>query len=542
MNFFRFLRKESQDNCVRLIVVAVVAGIINSVLVAIIITSASSAKPGSLQIRNFVLFGLSFGAFVYCRHYTLDRTGTLAERIITKVRLRIVNKIRHSNLLHYERLGRSHIYTTLAQDTLSLSQSATLIANSFSSAIMVVFACAYIGFLSKPAFFLSLLCIVAGLWVYYRRRKTINAMLQKSTEKENEFFDHMNHLLAGFKEVKMHQARNEDLYENFISKTALESEKLKVETSNQFAVVAIFSQSFFYILLAAIIFIIPSYSTGDTSAIGPSAAVILFIIGPLSEVVSTAPFISRSNVAVANIERLEGVLDTNESSPVPVELAGLAPIMGFRNLVCDHLTFRYGNGGNDGFSIGPIDLTLTAGEILFIAGGNGSGKSTFLKVLTGLYPSQSGTIHLDGRLITPVNLDQYRSLFSTIFTDFHLFDRLYGLDDPDPGELQALLEQMELHDKTNVKERKFITTNLSTGQRKRLALIVANLEHRPILLFDEVAADQDPHFRKLFYEVLLPLWQSQGKTMIVVTHDDNYFKAAGRILKMADGKLQPYPA
>jgi len=78
---------------------------------------------------------------------------------------------------------------------------------------------------------------------------------------------------------------------------------------------------------------------------------------------------------------------------------------------------------------------------------------------------------------------------------------------------------------------------LSTGQRKRLALISSLLEDRPIVMFDEWAADQDPHFRKHFYEDIIPSLRASGKTILAVSHDDNYWHVADRVLKMEYGQF-----
>jgi putative ATP-binding cassette transporter len=128
-------------------------------------------------------------------------------------------------------------------------------------------------------------------------------------------------------------------------------------------------------------------------------------------------------------------------------------------------------------------------------------------------------------------------LFSAIFSDFHLFEKLHGLSAVDPERVNALLRLMEISDKTAFSEGHFTNTHLSTGQRKRLALVVSYLEDKPIYVFDEVAADQDPQFRRYFYETLLPELKSAGKTVVVVSHDDRYFQAGDRVLQMDYGKL-----
>jgi putative ATP-binding cassette transporter len=190
------------------------------------------------------------------------------------------------------------------------------------------------------------------------------------------------------------------------------------------------------------------------------------------------------------------------------------------------------------FVLGPLDLTFHPGELVFLVGGNGCGKSTLAKILAGLYVPEAGEIRLDGRLITDKNRDEYRQLFSAVFADFYLFENLLGLNRPNV-DVQAgeYLELLHLQHKVKVRDGVLSTTAVSQGQRKRLALLTAYVEDRPFYLFDEWAADQDPYFKGVFYTQLLPELKSRGKTVLVISHDDKYFDVADRIIKMDYGKL-----
>jgi putative ATP-binding cassette transporter len=198
--------------------------------------------------------------------------------------------------------------------------------------------------------------------------------------------------------------------------------------------------------------------------------------------------------------------------------------------------FRNDNG-EPSFSMGPVSLEITAGKIVFFTGGNGSGKTTLIKALVGLYEIQSGTIEYNGRLVTSDDLRSYRNQFAAIFSDYHLFRRFYGLGEVDPQEAQELIELFQLSDKTSVSDGEFLTQNLSTGQRKRLALIVAILEKRPIMILDEWAADQDPEYRKIFYQIILPRLRDEGRTILAITHDEQYFDLSDHRYHLIDGKL-----
>ena len=185
----------------------------------------------------------------------------------------------------------------------------------------------------------------------------------------------------------------------------------------------------------------------------------------------------------------------------------------------------------------PVDLTIRKGELIFITGGNGSGKSTLIKILAGLTYPTSGSMRVNHREIGPETYDEYRNLISIIFGDFHLFKRLYGVDLGDGEKARRLMEHMEIQEKTQLISDEFSTVQLSTGQRKRLALVVSLLEERSIYILDEWAADQDPQFRRKFYRELLPEMKRDGKTVIAVTHDDQYFDVADRCLHMVEGRL-----
>jgi putative ATP-binding cassette transporter len=213
------------------------------------------------------------------------------------------------------------------------------------------------------------------------------------------------------------------------------------------------------------------------------------------------------------------------------------------NVVLDlsNVRFQYESGQTADrypFILGPVNMTVTAGEVLFIVGGNGSGKSTLVKLLAGLYSPVEGDIRLGGELISDENRDWYRQHFSVVFSDFYLFDELLGEKRPDADERSnALLQDLELAHKVSVTNRAFSTVNLSQGQRKRLAMLTAIIEDRPINIFDEWAADQDPHYKEIFYSRLLPRLKSEGKTVIVITHDDRYFDYCDRVIKLEDGKV-----
>jgi putative pyoverdin transport system ATP-binding/permease protein len=310
--------------------------------------------------------------------------------------------------------------------------------------------------------------------------------------------------------------------------------KTEIKSSTSF----LYTRSFFFILIACVVFLLPKMSSTETTTITAIVAVVLFSIGPLGQIVLGIPFFTKAELAVAGIkqleERLDEISDVKETSPE----SRIAAKRTFQSLRLEQMSFSYTDPeGQQTFTVGPIDMTIGKGELIIIAGGNGSGKTTLLKLIAGLYYPQSGSMFLDEVLVKPSNYEHYRKLFSIILSDFHIFDRMYGLDDIDYEQLGYLMDKMQLSKKTAYIDGRFTNLDLSAGQKKRLALVTSYLDDKPILIFDEIAADLDPEFRSYYYDVHLKQLRESGKTIIVVSHDDRYFHMGDRFFKMDYGRI-----
>ncbi len=302
----------------------------------------------------------------------------------------------------------------------------------------------------------------------------------------------------------------------------------------------VFVVSFFYVLVASVVFVLPALVPTFDEVVVKLTTAMLFLIGPLSNLINLAAVIAQSNCAVDNIDALESQLKQTLDDTPEAERRPIAKGRDFERLQLTDVAFEYRTDHAEMgavFRVGPITASFKSGEIVFITGGNGSGKSTFMKLLAALYHPSSGQVVFNDKPVTPANVQSYRERISAIFSDFHLFAKFYGLRDVAPSAVDDLLVRLKIADKTAYENGRFTNMDLSTGQRKRLALLISYLEDREIYLFDEWAADQDPVFKKYFYEVLLRDLKSRKKTVIAVTHDDNYHYAADRLLRMDYGKF-----
>ena len=535
----RLLRRDSTRFGGELAAIVTVSGLASALLLAIINAAAENASNAAANGRIFWMFAIVIAVFIVTQRHILFTSTVEVERLLHEVRVRLSGLVRQSELLPLEQIGRSEIYASVNRETVAISQAAATIIIACQSAVMVLFSTMYLAWLSLTAFLLTALLTWLALRIHFRRSAEYNRQLQEATEREDDFFDALTHLLDGFKEVKMSRARADDLSSRLteISSTV---GNLKTRAGTSFAGHYVFAQVAFYMLIASIVFLLPRVSLTYSSVVIKATAAVLFIIGPLSSLVGAIPIFARANVAAGNIESLERELVA--AAPAEREDGGDRPVGPFEAITLEDVSFRYHDREGAGlFAVGPMTLTIPSGELLFVIGGNGSGKSTFLKVLTGLYPPLVGAIRLDRTTVTAADAVWYRNHFSVIFSDYHLFDRLYGLRDVDPSRVNELLRQMQLDTKTRFEKGCFSTLELSNGQKKRLALVVSMLEDRPIMVFDEVAADQDPVFRRYFYQEILPGFKRQGKTVIAVTHNDRYFGIADRVLRMDYGQFVPSP-
>ena len=534
MSFFQLVRREMQGSPTRLLVMSGIGGASNAAILSAV-NSGAQAAGGRAAFWSAALFVVAVLLFIKSQHYILISATVEIEAIIHKLRVRLMDKVRHSELVPLDTIGRAAIVAAITRDTATLTQATSIIAFAAQSAVLIFFVSLYIAYLSLLAFGLTILVIGAAALLIHLKAHDITTGQRAAGEWDHRLFDRLTDLLDGFKEVRLNKARSDDLFDDIVevSRTAA---NIKIRTQSETFKRVVFSQSSVYILLGAIVFVAPVLADIQPETLAKTTTATLFVVGACFGFVQSIPILTAANAAADNVERLEARL-----GGAAIEAASEQQLNRFEQIDMRGVVFRYTDKYSEAvFQVGPVDFTLRRGELVFITGGNGSGKSTFLRVLAGLYKPDSGEITFDGLRLTDHTRDLYRSLFAAIFVDYHLFQRLYGIADPNPLEIDQLLAQFRLSDKTRLVNNEFTNTDLSGGQRKRIALIVSLLEKRPIFLLDEWTAEQDPDFRRKFYDELLPALMRDGATIVAITHDDRYLKELtlpARSLRMDEGRF-----
>jgi putative ATP-binding cassette transporter len=512
-------------------------GASNAIILAALNSGLQAAGAGNVSLWSAALFVISLVLFIKTQHYILIATTVEIEAIIHRVRIRLMDQVRHSEMIPLDAIGRAEIVAAITKDTGTLTQATNMIAFAGQGAVLIVFVAIYVAYLSLMAFGLAIVIVGASAVLFHAKSRELAEGTREAGDWENRLFDRLIDLLDGFKEVRLNRARSNDLFDDVVE-VSRKAANIKIRTQSETFKRLVFAQSSMFVLLGAMVFAVPTLSATEGSSIAKTTTALMFVVGACFGLVQTIPVLTAANAAADNMQRLEERLRAIAAS---AEIDAIEAPKRFETIEMRNVVFRYIDKFSEAvFQIGPVDFTLRAGELVFITGGNGSGKSTFLKVLAGLYQPDSGKITLDGVRVDDSTRDAYRALIAAIFVDYHLFQRLYGIADPDPAEVDRLLAEFRLRDKTRLSDGEFRTLDLSAGQRKRLALIVSLLEKRPILLLDEWTADQDPEFRRKFYYDLLPGLRQAGVTMVVITHDDRYLDELdlpARRLRMDEGRF-----
>lgn len=524
LGLLRFYRREIPGPKALVLAMAPLSAIAQGLLLSILNGAVAGRERSGWTLAGFAL---ALAVYLGTSYVTMYKATEMTGRMAHSLRLRLCRKLAGSDLRSVERYGRGEIYSHITRDIERLTSTALAIPGALHSALLLVFCIAYIGWHSLLGMVAMLLALALGVGTYLMQERRANAHLQIAWAEEAAFFDMVDDELSGFKELKVNAARQSGL----LAAMEERSDRFRVHLARTrllFFFSFLCSHSFLYGAIAAIALLPPDWLAGDSAANFEMLTAILFSIDPIRSVVEFIEPANHASVAMDKLGRLETLLD-DAAEPAA---AAQAPRPSPPAITLAGLTLR-----QEDFTIGPIDLDLPPGSVTFIAGGNGSGKTSLLKGLTALYPAESGEILVDGRPLDPAGRADHRQLFETIFADFHLLQRLYGREAASVRAVEPLIDRFGLIGKTGFSAGAFTHRDLSTGQRKRLALIALLLEEKPILVLDEFAADQDPAFRTFFYRTLIPELRAQGRTVVAATHDDAYFECCDQLVKMDMGRI-----
>ena len=516
------------------IVLSVASGVANTALIALVNRVINTPAPDTSLLLLFLGICVAFPVLRYAGDWLLIH---LTESATLHLRTSLCARMLAVPLRRLEEMGAARLNGVLVNDLPTVSGTMALIPLLSLNLTVVVGCLVFMGFLSWKMLIGVLVFLVAGVVAYQVPLLRGHVHFQAVREKGDDLFRHFRSLTDGVKELKLHEERRRAFLEEQLQGTAVEVQGHAVAAQRAFSSAVSWGQVLIFLLIGVVAFVLPAFTPVERQVLTGFTFAILYMVGPMQAILNAMAPLSRAIVAMDRVEQMGMQLD--EAARPEHGLLPSVPAAEWRSLELEGVTHTYlSERDGSAFTLGPIDLSFRPGEIVFVTGGNGSGKTTFAKLLTGLYTPESGRVRLDGATVEGAAPERYHALFSTVFSDFYLFDSLLGLRREGLDD-QALhyLRELQLDHKVRVEGGNLSTTELSQGQRKRLALLTAYLEDRPIYLFDEWAADQDPHFKDVFYHQLLPALRARGKTVFAISHDDRFYHVANRLIKLDSGRV-----
>jgi putative ATP-binding cassette transporter len=523
----------------RLLVLAVLAGIISGAANTALLADINAALNNTeYQKSTLALIFIGLCLLVPLTRIVAELLlAHLGQGALYKLRMDLSRQILGVPLRRLEEVGAPKLMAALTDDVPAITNIVTVIPILCINIAVAISCLVYMAFLSWPLFLAVLAIIVIGIVSYQLPvAKSFQYMTLARREGDN-LFTHFRALTEGIKELKIHADRRKAFLNENLQTTAGNFRRHNIAALTIYTIASSWGQMLVFVVIGLLLFVLAGWFNITASVMTGFTLTILYLMTPLQVVMNTLPNMGRANVALNNVEELGLSLVSSPTEEDSQKLLGTGA--SWKSLELSEVTHSYQREGEESlFILGPINLSMRPGELIFLTGGNGSGKTTLAKLLIGLYTPESGEIRLDGQPIVGEMTDYYRQHFSVVFSDYFLFDTLLGLNAEQlDAKAHEYLRQLQLDHKVKVTDGTFSTTELSQGQRKRLALLTAYLEDRPIYLFDEWAADQDPHFKEIFYYQILPDLKARGKTVIAITHDDRYYHVGDRIIKLDSGQI-----
>jgi putative ATP-binding cassette transporter len=534
-SLFGFLVRDGNLLRSPVLVYAVLASVTRSGMIFAINALAAST---AIAAGNVALLAVSIVTTLIFSHFARVASFQLVETTKRRLRIRLSQQLLDTRADFFARHDQGKIYSIVTHEVNQISHASVNFIQSIEAMLLIAFCIPYLFYLSWPSGLATLLAVLFGSAGYVLAQKPAQVSAEAASRAEWQFFDRINDVLRGFKELRLRSRRKDDL-QGDIADLATRERALKIKAERFFSLGQVAAQGVMMGLLCMIVVGLPLLASVETATVLQVLTVVLLTYGPVETVMGNLASFSRAVVARRLIGALERELEADAELRRPSDSSARANA-GFSRIELKGVTTTLSSPGSrdaERFIVGPLDLVLEPGEVVFVCGGNGAGKSTFISLLTGLRAPDSGQILLDGVAVTPETLDGYRGLFSAVFSEFHLFPRLYGLDEDERERVSPNLARLDLGHRVRVEDGAFSTLALSSGQKRRLALSITMAERRPIIVLDEFAADQDPAHRALYYDVLVPQMARDGHLVIAVTHDEHCFDKCDRLIRMEQGRI-----
>jgi putative ATP-binding cassette transporter len=514
------------------IVLSMLSGVLYALIIPTILAGLNSGHEFILgeQYKNdiqTIFFGLILLVLI-TKATSVILVNNLAKTAVAKLRIDLSNKINAMEVSQIEKIGLPRLLNVLTEDMSRVTNASLAIPMVLVSSVTAIGMLVYLAILDFQIFAFTVLAIVVGLFLfqfpvsrtkqYYKRARDCRDVMQEG----------FRGLIFGSYELKLNKEKSKRFLSKEIEAPTLESVRHEKKGDIIIHIAGNSSEMLCFFAIGMVVFLLPRSDGFEPQSLYGVVMALLYITGPIAAILGLMQELKIGEISLEKINEIYAIDVADHQSATQIN-------KDWQKLVLSDIKYSYSTEEHS-FSIEKTNLSLDRGQTYFIIGGNGSGKSTLSKVISLHYLADEGKMYFDKQAITPDNLASARDLLFVIYSDYYLFNTIYkDLDLTDLALIDKYLKLFKLENKTELIGNEFTTVKLSDGQRRRLALIVALVEDKDIYILDEWAADQDPEFKDLYYNFVLPDLKRKGKTIIAITHDDRYFSHCDEVIKMENG-------
>lgn len=473
-----------------------------------------------INLRILIILFLFLFLFLIISYSLKLAVSKINNEMIYELRVKFVIRILNTKMIFNDK--KAKILASLSKDISNISNGFMRLSDAILGFLFLFLSFFYFLYLSFELAIFTILWMISLAFVLYFCINRTRAYYINSRQCDDELYLNYEELLYGFKELRIDTTRSTSFKKKFLESAQLQKNaNVKAEIfgaiSGNFLNVALFFAIGVLMYLSGVLDF-SDFKTAVTFSIA-----IMFLRTPLIISVSSIPsillaFISLKKIKNLDLIKFEDINHNNQNK-----------ILKWQTIRLENINFSYKNSE----ILKNINLEIKKDEITFLVGENGSGKSTLFLLLCGFLKHKSGEIFIDNKILKDEDLQNFQNTISVVFSDFYLFRQIINANE---SELNFWCDVLKLD--LEIKDEKIQNINLSSGQKKRAALLQILVQNKDFIMLDEFTAELDPEFRKYFYVNILPLLKSRNIGVFAISHDDRYFSIADKIYIMKNGILE----
>lgn len=490
-------------------------------IVALIGTLAEQGFDEAIDLQKLGLFALIAGLVVFSQYNALTLTADVCDGLAERNRHDVLRMLRSGNLEAVEAMGTARIFGTVERAAAVCKEAGPAVIHGIIALGVTLLIAAHLT-VSSPFTVLVIMFFGAGTWWLYRHHaEPARADQDAADDAERRYQALFLRFLDSMRQVKLDRRMADNLEFGYLAAASAEWSARRARVARRLNTASALVFAGCYLILAAVVFAMPQYVGGGAMAL-KITYITIFLLATFNILARAVPTLGRANAAFHDLDLLRARLG-GKGAAAKQEPAREAT---FTSIEARDLMARGAGGRALSFRVAP-------GEIVAIEGRNGAGKTALVRALTGLDAPAGGCVVWNGEVTDPAGSDGYRAQFAAAFHDEPPADRLYGCVDVPPEAVHALLTRLGLDADRVLSGEHLACDDLSPALKRRLALALAVLRDRPVLVLDDMVRAQDGAFRDTL-AALIREKAAAGTAVILTVTDGQWARQLTRNMVALD--------